>query len=141
MPSERESNVRGLSSTRRILIVDDQQDMAELTAMLLAELGHELKIACNGESALALAAEFRPQVALLDICLPGMDGLELAARMRATRQLADCRLIAISGHCSEHDVARSEAAGFETHLAKPVSITELLRVIGSRDSGQRVVRL
>ena len=67
-----------------LLIVDDHHDMAELTAMLLAEHGHDPTIAYNGESALALAAEFRPQVALINICLPGMDGLELAARMRAT---------------------------------------------------------
>jgi len=141
MPSQRESNVRGLSSTRRVLIVDDQHDMAELIAMLLAEHGHEPKIAYNGESALALAAEFRPQVALLDICLPGMDGLELATRMRATRKLCDCRLIALSGHCTEYDLARSKSAGFEIHLAKPVSIEDLLRAISACDSDERAVRI
>ena len=124
-----------------MLIVDDQHDMAELTAMLLTDRGHKPRIAYNGESALGLAAEFRPQVALLVICLPGMDGLEQAARMRATRQLSDCRLIAISGHCTEHDLARSKSAGFETHLAKPVSIEDLLRAISSCDSGERAVRI
>jgi CheY-like chemotaxis protein len=133
MPSERESGIRDLSSLRRVLIVDDQQDAAELMAMVLADQGHEVKIAHDGESALAIAAEFRPQVAVLDITLPVMDGHQLAALIRATPQLAGCRLIALSGHCTEQHRARSKAAGFEQHLAKPLSIEALLSAIASSD--------
>jgi two-component system, sensor histidine kinase len=131
MPSQRESSARELSNVRRVLIVDDQQDAAELMASVLEDLGHEVKIALDGESALVLASEFRPQVALLDIGLPVMSGHQLAALMRATPRLAACRLIAVSGHCNEHDRAQSKAAGFERHLAKPLSIEALLSAIDS----------
>jgi CheY-like chemotaxis protein len=131
MPSQRESGVQGLSSARRVLIVDDQQDTAELVAMVLGEHGHEVKVAHDGETALSVAIEFRPQVALLDIGLPVMDGLKLAALMRATPGLADCRLIAVSGYCTEQDRARSRSAGFHSHLAKPVGIDALLLAISS----------
>jgi CheY-like chemotaxis protein len=114
-----------------VLIVDDQQDTAELVAMVLGEHGHEVKVAHDGETALSLALEFRPQIALLDIGLPVMDGLQLAAAMRATPELAACRLIAISGYCTEHDRARSRSAGFEQHLAKPLGIEALLLAISS----------
>jgi CheY-like chemotaxis protein len=122
MPSQRESGVQGLSGARRVLIVDDQEDIAELIAIVLGEHGHEVKVAHDGEIALALALEFRPQVALLDIGLPVRDGLKLGALMLATPELADCRLIAVSGYCSARDRMLSRAAGFETHLAKPLGI-------------------
>ena len=131
MPSQKQSGVQGLSSSRRVFIVDDQQDVAELVAIVLCEHGHEVKIAHDGQTALSLALEFRPQIALLDIGLPVMDGMKLAALMRATPELAACRLIAVSGYCSEHDRARSKAAGFEKHLAKPLGIDALLLAISS----------
>jgi CheY-like chemotaxis protein len=135
MPKQRESGVQGLSSARRVLIVDDQEDIAELTALALGMHGHEVKVAYDGQTALSLALEFRPHVALLDIGLPVMDGLALAALMRATPELKDCRLIAVSGYCTGHDRARSRSAGFEAHLAKPLGIDALLRAISpSEDS-------
>jgi DNA-binding response OmpR family regulator len=137
MPSLRESGVRGLSSTRRVLIVDDQEDVAELTAMLLAEHGHDVRIAFDGESARALAAEFKPQVALLDIGLPTMSGHELAARLLATPNVSECRLIAVSGHGDERDLELSHGVGFARHLTKPVSIEYLLRAIADCDRGDR----
>ncbi len=127
-----ESSVVELSQTRRVLLVDDQRDSAELMAMLLANHGHEVAVAHDGESALAVALQFWPQVAVLDIGLPGMDGYEVAALLRRTPQTARCRLIALSGHCSERDRTKSELAGFEQHLAKPLSIEALLVSIAPR---------
>ena len=103
--------------------------------MLLEEYGHQVKVAPDGPSALVLALEFRPQIALLDIGLPGMDGYQLAALLRATPTLAPCRLIALSGHCDALSRARSKAAGFDQHLAKPLTVEELLFAIaaGERD--------
>jgi CheY-like chemotaxis protein len=129
MRSQTESGIQGLSNTRRVLIVDDQEDIAELTALALGMHGHQVKVAHDGETALLLALEFRPQVALLDIGLPVMDGLRLAALMRATPELKDCRLIAVSGYCTGHDRARSRAAGFDAHLAKPLGIDALLLAV------------
>jgi CheY-like chemotaxis protein len=131
MPGQKESRFRGLSGSRRVLIVDDQQDAAELIAMVLEDHGHEVRVAHDGQAALALAFEFRPQVALLDIGLPGMDGHQLAVLMRATPQLGACRLIAVSGHCGDEHRARSRSAGFDLHLAKPLGIEALLLAIGS----------
>jgi CheY-like chemotaxis protein len=144
MPVRRESGIRDLSSLRRVLIVDDQQDAAELIGMLLADHGHDVKVAHDAESALALAQEFRPQIALLDLGLPGIDGYQLAAQLRARLGLAYCRLIAVSGHCAAQDRERSQAAGFELHLAKPFGIETLLQAIdaGGRElaTGAAVVR-
>jgi CheY-like chemotaxis protein len=134
MRSQRESGVQGLSGVRRVLIVDDQPDIAELIAIVLGEHGYEVKLAHDGETAFALALEFRPQVALLDIGLPVMDGLKLAALMRATPELSDCRLIAVSGYCTERDRARSRAAGFEKHFSKPLRIAALLLAISSSEA-------
>lgn len=131
MASARESRIAELSSQRRVLIVDDHQDTAELTAMVLANHGHDVKVAYDGQSALALALEFRPQMALLDLSLPDMDGYQLASLMRAAPSLSDCLLVAISGYCSEQDRARSRALGFENHLAKPLSVDGLLEAIAA----------
>jgi two-component system, chemotaxis family, CheB/CheR fusion protein len=125
----RESGIRDLSSLRSILVVDDQQDAADLLAMVLTEHGHRVEVAHDGESALELARAFRPQIALLDLGLPGMDGYQLAALLLATPTLTHCRLIAVSGHCTPQDRERSKATGFSAHLAKPVSIDTLLLAI------------
>jgi CheY-like chemotaxis protein len=131
MSAPKQSGFCGLSRSRRVLIVDDQQDAAELMAMLLEDHGHEVRVAHDGQAALAQALEFLPQVALLDIGLPGMDGLQLAVAIRATPQLSDCRLIAVSGYCGAEHRARSRAAGFEMHLAKPLGVDALLLAVGS----------
>jgi CheY-like chemotaxis protein len=129
MPWRRDSGIRDLSSLRSVLIVDDQQDAADLLAMVLTEHGHRVEVAHDGESALVLACAFRPQIALLDLGLPGMDGYQLAAQLLAMPTLAQCRLIAVSGHCAPHDRERCKSAGFAAHLAKPVSIDTLLLAI------------
>ena len=85
----------------------------------------------DGPSALEVAAEFLPQVGLLDIGLPVMDGYELAERMRASPALCNLRLIAVTGYGQDSDRARALEAGFTAHLAKPVPIETLVRLVDS----------
>lgn len=116
--------------SRRILVVDDNVDAAESLAETLTDLGYTTCVAYDGPSALAAAAKFTPDVALLDIGLPVMDGFELAGRLRAGRGTGgDLRLIALTGYGQTTDRDRALAAGFDRHLVKPVDIAALGRVI------------
>jgi DNA-binding response OmpR family regulator len=120
------------SSSLRILIVDDNRDAAESLAMCLDLDGHQTHRAHDGESALAVASEFQPQAAILDIGLPGMNGYELA---RCLRRQANSDpppiLIAVTGWGTEDDRRRTQEAGFDLHLVKPIDPDELNRIIRS----------
>ncbi len=120
---------RGAVSSKRVLVVDDNVDSAELLREMLQWVGHEVAIAHDGPSALALAERFVPEVALLDIGLPVMDGYELGRRLVAAPQGASCRLIALSGYGQDRDRAQSQASGFEAHLVKPVDGALLLKTV------------
>ena len=111
----------------RVLVVDDNIDAAELLAEALQAAGHATRVAHDAPQALAAARSFAPQVAVLDIGLPVMDGYELAARLRA-EGLAP-RLMAVTGYGQETDRERSRAAGFERHLVKPIDLDELLAAL------------
>ena len=114
----------------RVLLVEDNEDAGNLLADALAGLGYDVLFARDGPSALEAAAEFQPQVALLDIGLPAMDGYELARRLRSLPGLsAVTRLVAISGYGQESDRRRSVAAGFTAHLVKPITLDALTAVI------------
>jgi PAS domain S-box-containing protein len=113
----------------RILVVDDNQDAADLLAATLELLGHRTRIAHDGPEALAAATEFAPDVALLDIGLPVMDGYELAQRLRQQRASAALKLVAITGYGQEADRSLSQAAGFLDHLVKPVDVSSLQGVL------------
>jgi PAS domain S-box-containing protein len=106
------------AATRRVLVVDDNRDAADSLAQLVAVLGHEAEVAYDGEAALALVRARPPDVVLCDIGLPGMDGYELARRIRASSG-AQLRLIAVSGYAQPDDVAQAMAAGYDAHVAKP----------------------
>jgi signal transduction histidine kinase/DNA-binding response OmpR family regulator len=105
---------------RRILVVEDNADVAETTATLLALAGHEVALAKDGLQALQLATEFLPDVVLLDIGLPLMDGYEVARRLRQMPQTAAALLIALTGYGQKGDRQRGREAGFDGHLLKPV---------------------
>lgn len=107
----------------KILVVDDNTDSADLTAQVLAEMGHEVRVAYDGPSALDTVDGFVPDVALLDIGLPGMTGYELATELDA--KIGHIRFIAMSGYGQPRDRDRSRDAGFASHLVKPVSIAML----------------
>ncbi len=118
-PIASEDGMEPLGVGRRILVVDDNRDAAEMLAELLASKGHEVQVAEDGPTALAVAGRFRPEVALLDIGLPVMDGYELAARLREL-SAGPLRLIAVTGYGQEEDRERARAAGFHGHLVKPI---------------------
>lgn len=115
----------------RIMVVDDNQDSANSLATLLQLGGHEVEAAYSAGTALERAVTFRPAVMLLDIGLPGMDGYELARRLRATPQLTGLRLVALTGYSGAEDQQRTRAAGFDEHLVKPVDFPSLGRVISN----------
>jgi signal transduction histidine kinase len=112
----------------RILVVDDNRDAASLTADALARLGHDVRVALDGHSALAMVQEFAPDIVLLDLGLPGMDGYEVARRLRAEFS-HHVEIIAVTGYGQPLDRQRSKEARFESHLVKPVDIATLQRSI------------
>jgi CheY-like chemotaxis protein len=119
-------------SGRRILVVDDNADAAQLLAETLRAVGHVTRVAHDGPAALRIASEFRPDAALLDIGLPVMDGYELARRLR--EQLGDVQLVAITGYGQAPDKERAIDAGFDEHLVKPVQFERLHAVLNERPS-------
>jgi PAS domain S-box-containing protein len=115
----------------RILVVDDNQDAAESLATLLALKGHDVRTAYDGPGALDAAEELRPAVLLLDIGLPGMNGYEVARKLRERAWFQDVVLIAVTGWGQDGDRRRSQEAGFRHHLVKPVEPAELGRLLAS----------
>jgi CheY-like chemotaxis protein len=97
--------------------------------MLLQLYGHELRKAADGPAALALAAEFKPQLVLCDLGLPGMDGYEVARRLRESDLGESLRLVAVTGYAQEEDRRRAREAGFDDHLVKPVDPMILLEML------------
>lgn len=115
----------------RVLVVDDNEDMALSTAMLLQAAGHQTRLAHSGLEALDVARDYQPDLAILDIGLPGIDGYEVARRMRQQPGLHRVVLLAMSGYGQPSDFERSHAAGFDHHLVKPVPLAKLLEVLAS----------
>ncbi|KIG08035.1 multi-sensor hybrid histidine kinase [Burkholderia sp. MR1] len=117
---------------KRVLLVDDSVDAATAMALLLEADGFDVRTAHDGAEALDIAEAFLPQIVLLDIGLPGMDGFRLAAEMRARPATADALLIAVTGYGQAHDRQRSKEAGFDHHLVKPVAFAEIQRAVQGR---------
>ena len=114
---------------RRILVVDDNVDAARLTAEALAAVGHDARVAFDGPAALAIAETFAPDLALLDLGLPLMDGYELAEQLVATMPNQPPVLVAVTGYGQPSDRERSDAAGFHGHIVKPVDFAELTELL------------
>lgn len=114
---------------RRVLIVEDNVDAANAIRDVLEIDGHEVRVAYDGSSALALARDFRPDVVFCDIGLPGMDGYEVARAMRSDATCKSAYLVALSGYTQPKDRARATEAGFDRHVAKPTDIEELEGII------------
>ncbi|NVB81624.1 MAG: GAF domain-containing protein [Kofleriaceae bacterium] len=128
----------GVSVTsRRILVVDDNVDAATLLADLLRTVGHDVRVAHDGAVALDIQARFHPEIGILDIGLPRMDGYELATIMRE-RAARTIRLMAVTGYGQEQDRARAERAGFDAHFVKPVALAKLLTEIELRSGGEEL---
>jgi CheY-like chemotaxis protein len=118
---------------KRILVVDDNVDAATTLQLLLKSLGHEACAVYDGQQALSTAVSFRPDVVLLDIGMPGLDGYEVARRLRALRRSEPLRIIAVTGWGQEADRTRSREAGFDVHLVKPVDPGLLTSVIANNN--------
>ncbi len=116
----------------RVLVVDDNEDAADALAMLLRVTGHETLTVYDGPSALEAARKFVPQVVLLDIGLPGLDGYEVARRLRDDPGTAGVLIIAVSGYGQEGDRATARASGFDHHLTKPVDLADLRGAMAGR---------
>jgi CheY-like chemotaxis protein len=126
-----EPEMDGPERVFRILVVDDNREYVNSTAMLLGLLGHQVHKAYDGLSALELAEQEWPEVALVDLVMPMMDGFELARRIRQqTASRPKPTLIAVSGHDDEDARLRAAAAGFDHYLLKPVNISLLDRLLG-----------
>jgi two-component system CheB/CheR fusion protein len=122
-------------------VVDDSVDGSESLAMLLRLGGHAVRVVHDGAAALAAAQAERPDVVLLDIGLPGMDGYEVARRLRQTSGLNGVLLVALTGWGQDEDRRRSREAGFDHHLVKPVDPEGLLAVLAAaRPSADRAGR-
>jgi signal transduction histidine kinase/ActR/RegA family two-component response regulator len=124
-----EPDVARAAVPMRILVVDDNVDAAITLGDLLRDVGHSVMVAHDGPSALEASARFQPELAILDIGLPVMDGYELAARLRERFKEQSPYLVALTGYGQPSDRERSSAAGFDLHLVKPIDATRLLDVI------------
>jgi CheY-like chemotaxis protein len=119
------------AGSRRIMIVEDQRDAAEMLAMLLTAQAHEVQIAADGHAALQSVGQFRPDVMLIDIGLPGMSGYDLAERIRRDPSLGHVLLVALTGYGGPDDRTRALESGFDHHVVKPIdegALEELLRI-------------
>jgi CheY-like chemotaxis protein len=126
------------SPTRRhVLVADDNRAAAESLAILLTMEGHTVTLAFDGQQALELLLSSTPEVALLDIGMPGLDGYEVARRVRQSDLGAAVALIALSGWGRETDVSRAFAAGFDHYLTKPVEPDRLSALLRSKELRRR----
>ena len=127
MNTRRSSGTRNLADVRRVLIVDDNHDSAELLSLLLSREGHETRVAHDPLEAIPLAVGFRPNIAFLDIGLPGMDGFELLSVLRRTPELEGCKFVAVTGFEELRGVPGAQ--GFDAHLVKPIDLTAVVGLV------------
>ncbi|WP_233202950.1 ATP-binding protein [Chitinimonas sp. BJB300] len=128
-PGDAEKAIPLARSARRILLVDDNVDAADSLGRLLIEEGHSVAVFYDAANALKALDGLTPDLVLLDIGLPGMNGYELAAKMRSLLDSKPCQFIALTGYGQESDRKKSEMAGFDHHLVKPIHVDVLLRLI------------
>jgi PAS domain S-box-containing protein len=120
----------------RVLIIEDNRDAADTLSDALQALGHTALVANGGVEGLTLARESKPDIVLCDLGLPGMDGFAVARALRAEDATRDLVLVALTGYGREEDRARARAAGFDAHLAKPVGLDDIERLIDNRDEAR-----
>jgi len=116
---------------RRVLVVDDNVDAAQALGLLLQQMGHDVQVAHDGLAALEAARGSRPEIVLLDISMPGVDGLGVVRRLRQDPRFQEVPFVAVTGRGSEEDRRASREAGFDEHLVKPVALESLQRVIAA----------
>jgi PAS domain S-box-containing protein len=126
---ERDAKPEPPAAPCKVLVVDDNRDAAESLALVLEACGHAVRVAFGSEEALAVAPAWRPDLVLLDIGLPGMDGYEVARRLRAEPALSEAELVALTGYGQPSDRQRAREAGFSHHLVKPAPLEEIQRLL------------
>jgi signal transduction histidine kinase/ActR/RegA family two-component response regulator len=131
-PSAQRAGQMPASEGLRILVADDVADSLQSLGIGLRLLGHEVRMAANGNAALELATQFRPQMAILDIGMPGLDGYQVARRIRGESWGKDMLLVALTGWGQREDVQRALDAGFDHHMTKPADFAILTRLIDER---------
>lgn len=117
------------STTRRVVVIDDNADIRESLQMLLAMWGHEVAMAAEGRAGVALVVRDRPDVALIDVGLPGMNGYDVAREIRQSLPKGATKLIAVTGFGQPSDRELAKQAGFDMHLLKPISPEVLQRLL------------
>ena len=125
------------AAPRRILVVDDNRDTTESMALLLELAGHETHTAFDGAEAVEAAAALRPDIILLDIGLPKLNGYEAARQIREQQSDKSLVLVALTGWGQAEDHRRSEAAGFNAHLVKPVDLAALTKLLAELQPAQK----
>jgi CheY-like chemotaxis protein len=132
---------QAVAGSKRVLVVDDNRDAANSLGMLLEAMGAQVSVVHSGPDALDAYARFSPALVLLDIGMPGMDGYEVARRIRSSFAEPRAAIVALTGWGQEDDRYRASAAGFDHHLTKPADIEDLQRLLASHaaveDNGQR----
>jgi signal transduction histidine kinase/DNA-binding response OmpR family regulator len=129
-PASRSSiEAPAFSRKRRVLVVEDNEDVREMMKDLLEELGHEVELATNGLEGVTKVLEFRPDVALVDVGLPGIDGYEVARRVRASTDGDTLHLVALTGYGGSEARMKAQEAGFDLHLVKPINVSDLPRIL------------
>lgn len=123
------------AEVRRVLVVDDHEDAADTLALLLRIAGHQVRLAYSGASALQVVTNFYPDVILLDLVMPGMDGFATVRQLRSRPESGSAFIVALTGYGLPADRARCTAAGFNLHLLKPVNADYIQKLVqGSRKS-------
>jgi len=119
-------------AVQKIVVVEDNRDVREMLKLLLEMEGHEVATAADGEAGVELIELHRPDVALVDLTMPKLDGLEVARRVRSRSTNSRVFLVALTGHGHADDIRRTKAAGFDAHLVKPISINKLNSLLATR---------
>lgn len=127
----RASAAQQANTPRRILVVEDNLDQMHSLVMLLRQDGHQVEFAINGYAAVDVAKRFRPHIVFLDLGLPGLDGFHVCARIKGEPELANTRVVALTGYAHYEHRVRSKAYGCELHLVKPADPSYLLRLVNS----------
>src|SRR6478736_1103449 len=116
--------------SKRVLVVDDNADAADMLAILLRTAGHHVEVAYSGPSAVAVALTQKPHVIFLDIAMPKMDGLKVARQLREKPETQGALIVAVTGFGRDDDRERTQQAGFDFHLVKPVEPKQILELLG-----------
>jgi CheY-like chemotaxis protein len=130
LPGAGRSEAKRTSDPKRVLIVEDNIDAARSLAYLVRDMGHFVEYAINGYVAVDIARRFMPDIVLLDLGLPGMDGFEVCRKIKSHAGLEQARVIAITGYAQDEHRMRSRAAGCDMHLIKPVPTGVLEQLLG-----------